>query len=220
MYKAELMTARRVGRSRGFTFAELLAAVAILGIVAVGIASAMVQAPRLSRVAREEMIVRSAMRGMVAEISAAPYSEVAAAFAGQGFEVPGLPASDVDADKLPGAIRIDAIQEGTARYYRVTLTVDWQGVSGARTLQSVHYVSNVRGDTAEPLPEDTDVELVRTISTDPNISYYEDSPVQPEPVEETPEEEDVPESEPVDDPVDTVPTTVNGKDKTDGKTKE
>ena len=195
----------------------------------------MVQGPRLTRVAREEMIVRSAMRGMIAEISSAPYSEVAAAFSGEGFEVPGLAASAVDEDKLPGIIRIDEMVEGTARYYRVTLLVNWQGVQGTRSIQSVHYVSNVRGDTATELPVGTPLEGVETLSTDPNIAYYEQAPVTEAPAEEPLLEDPIlayvaqqegtevlieteletatgvePAVEPVTDPVDTVATSVNG----------
>ena len=175
MHDAGLTRAKRTAGSRGFTFVELLIAVGILSIVAVGTAATMVQGPRLSRVAREEMIVRSAMRGMVAEISAAPYSEVAAAFHGQGFSVPGLAASDVDADKLPGVIRVDEIREETVRYFRVTLTVNWQGIEGTRTLQSTHFVSNVRGDTANVLSTASSIEGGETVSTDPNLAYYDRS---------------------------------------------
>jgi prepilin-type N-terminal cleavage/methylation domain-containing protein len=221
--------AKRATGSRGFTFVELVLAVGILAIVAVGTAAAMVQGPRLTRVAREEMIVRSAMRGMVAEISSAPYSEVAAAFSGEGFEVPGLAASAVDEDKLPGIIRINEMVEGTARYYRVTLLVSWQGVQGTRSIQSVHYVSNVRGDTATELPVGTPLEGVETLSTDPNIAYYDRAPVTEAPEEtllEDPilayvaqqegtevfmtEVEMKTAAEPVTDPVETVATTVNG----------
>lgn len=210
--------------------------VGILAIVAVGTAAAMVQGPRLSRVAREESLVRSAMRGMVAEISAAPYSEVAAAFAGQGFEVPGLLPSDVDADKLPGVIRIDEVREGTVRYFRVTLTVTWQGVEGTRSISSAHYVSNVRGDTAAELAEGTTLVGGPTASTDPNITYYESpataapegDPTLVDPVleyialntEPDPTAEPAPTTEPaatpVVDPVDTIPTSVNGVGATNG----
>ena len=222
---------KRAAGSRGFTFVELVLAVGILAIVAVGTAAAMVQGPRLTRVAREEMIVRSAMRGMIAEISSAPYSEVAAAFSGEGFEVPGLAASTVDSDKLPGIIRVDEMAEGTARYYRVTVRVSWQGVQGTRSIQSVHYISNVRGDTATELPTGTPLEGVETLSTDPNIAYYEQAPVteatENEPLLEDPilayvaqqedtevvietEVEAATGVEPVTDPVETVATSVNG----------
>jgi prepilin-type N-terminal cleavage/methylation domain-containing protein len=233
---------RRAAGSRGFTFVELMLSVGILAIVAVGTAAAMVQGPRLSRVAREEMMVRSAMRGMVAEISSAPYSEVAAAFAGEGFEVPGIAASSVDADKLPGVIRVDEMREGTARYFRVTLTVNWQGVEGTRSITSVHYVSNVRGDTASELPAGTPLEDVQTVSTDPNIAYYDDPALQaaaegeptlvdpvleyialntdPELLAEATAETE-PAVQPVVDPVETVATSVNGngKGKANGKNK-
>ena len=228
--------ARRAAGSRGFTFVELMLSVGILAIVAVGTAAAMVQGPRLSRVAREEMMVRSAMRGMVAEISSAPYSEVAAAFAGEGFEVPGIAASSVDADKLPGVIRVDEMREGTARYFRVTLTVNWQGIEGTRSISSVHYISNVRGDTASELPAGTPIEGIQTVSTDPNIAYYDDPALQaaaegeptlvdpvleyialnsePDPTTEPIVTTD-PVIDPVVDPVDTVATSVNGKVLTD-----
>ena len=242
MHQAGHNHSRRAAGSRGFSFVELVLAVGVLAIVAVGVASAMVQGPRLARVARDEMMVRSSMRGMVAEISSAPYSEVAAAYAGQGFEVPGLAASPVDADKLPGVIRVDEIREGVARYFRVTLTVNWQGVQGTRTIQSVHYISNVRGDTAQPLPTGTPVEGIETLSTDPNLAYYSDHSIQAaaegEPVIEDPilaylaQENDpavvlepvVTEGgtvvvEPVSDPVEVISTSVNGEVTVDAQPK-
>jgi len=136
---------------RGFTFVEVLVASAILAVISVGIAGALVQAPRISRAAREEMSARSMMCGMVSELSAAPYSGMAAAFTGTGFEVPGLKAIAGDADGLPGSVLVEEVVEGGARFYRVTISVDWHGVSGDRSLASVHYISNARGDTAEPV---------------------------------------------------------------------
>jgi prepilin-type N-terminal cleavage/methylation domain-containing protein len=149
----------RVNR-RGFTFVEVLVASAILAVICVGIAGALVQAPRVSRAAREEMSVRATMRGMVSEVSAAPYSGMSATFTGTGFDVPGVEAMDGDADGLPGSVLVEEVNDGGAQYYRVTLSVNWHGVNGDRSLASIHYVSNARGDTAEP-------ETTQT-TTDPN----------------------------------------------------
>jgi prepilin-type N-terminal cleavage/methylation domain-containing protein len=154
------------GNRRGFTFVEVLVASAILAVSAVGIAGALVQAPKVSRAAREEMSARASMRGMVSEVSAAPYSGMATAFAGTGFDVLGLEAPDGDADGLPGSVLVEEVLEGGAQYYRVTLSVDWHGVNGNRSIVSVHYVSNARGDTADPDTPD--------VTTDPNTSTTDD----------------------------------------------
>jgi len=230
-----LTRARRAAGCRGFTFVELMLSVGILSIVAVGTAAAMVQAPRITRDAREEMTVRAAMRGMVSEISSAPYSDVRAAFDGQGFPVAGLSACADDEDKLPGLIRVEELTEGTSGYFRVTLSVDWQGGTRARRIESVHYVANVRGDTAEELPAGASFEGRENESTDPNNAYYEQDSYQAEPAEDEQwefqaaamenepsyEEEADSGAEPVseEDPVETVPTSANGKGKGLGKNK-
>ena len=168
----------RVNR-RGFTFVEVLVASAILAVISVGIAGALVQAPRVSRAAREEMSARATMRGMVSEQSAAPYSGMAAAFTGTGFDVPGLDAMDGDADGLPGSVLVEEVIEGGAQYYRVTISVDWRGVNGDRSLASVHYVSNARGDTAAPETTETTTDPNTSTTVDPNATTTQSSPTGP-----------------------------------------
>jgi len=143
---------------------------------------------------------------------------------------------------LDGLSRVDqtickiVLIEDVEFEHRVTLTVNWQGIEGTRSISSVHYISNVRGDTASELPAGTPIEGIQTVSTDPNIAYYDDPALQaaaegeptlvdpvleyialnsePDPTTEPIVTTD-PVIDPVVDPVDTVATSVNGKVLTD-----
>jgi len=133
--------------TRAFSLVELLIASMLLAIVSIGVAAAMVQTPHLTRSAREEVAIRMAMRSVVSEISAAPFSEVVATYQGFAFDIAGIEAAKDDEDGLPGSVRIETVGTAAATYYIVTVNVRWRGVAGLRTLSTVHYLANVRGDT-------------------------------------------------------------------------
>ncbi len=139
----------RIGQY-AFTLVEVLMAGTVLAIIAVGSAAAMVQAPRITREANEDVRVRAAMRGMVAEISAASFSKFAAAYHGSGFDIDGVRAAEGDADGKPGQIRVERVGAAAGTYYVVTVMVTWHGVNGVRSISSAHYIANVRGDTGVP----------------------------------------------------------------------
>jgi len=150
-------------RRRGFTFVELLIASVLLAVTAIGVAAAMAQTPQLTRSAREDVAIRMAMRACVAEISAAPFSEVESLYHGHAFDVPGIPPAHNDADGIPGVVRVEKVGDGASMYYVITLSVNWHGVVGDRVVSTVHYISNVRGDT-----DITGGGVDDTGSTDPN----------------------------------------------------
>ncbi|MHC4940868.1 MAG: prepilin-type N-terminal cleavage/methylation domain-containing protein [Planctomycetota bacterium] len=161
---------------RGFSLVELLLASVLLAIVAVGVAAAMIQTPRLTRSAREDVAIRVAMRAIVAEISAAPFSEVPATYDGLAFDVAGIEATKGDEDGLPGSVRIDVVGDAAATYYVVTVSVDWYGVGGVRNLSTAHYLANVRGDTEVSSGGDG------TDSTDPNTADDGSGTLEPDPL--------------------------------------
>jgi prepilin-type N-terminal cleavage/methylation domain-containing protein len=134
-------------RGRGFTLVELLIASMLLAVVAIGVAAAMIQTPHLTRSAREEVAIRMAMRSVISEISAAPFSEVPGTYEGFAFDVVGVEAPKGDEDGLPGSVSIRTMGTAAATYYVVTVNVRWRGVAGERTISTVHYLANVRGDT-------------------------------------------------------------------------
>ncbi|MHC4954847.1 MAG: prepilin-type N-terminal cleavage/methylation domain-containing protein [Planctomycetota bacterium] len=137
-------------RSRGFTFLELLVASGVLAVIAIGSAATLVQGPRITRAAEEEVSVRAAIRGMVSELTAAPFDTFAAKYNNKGFEVLGVDPVEGDSDGLPGQILISREGEGAATFYEIQLSVTWDGIHGIRTLSSTHYLANVRGDTGTP----------------------------------------------------------------------
>jgi len=139
----------------GFTLIEILVASAVLAIVAVGSAASIVTTPRLMRSADESTAVRSAVHGMVSELTGAEFSQVIANYDGASFAVPGVTAVADDPDGQPGSIAIESVGVGAALYYKITLSVTWSGINGAQTVQSLHYVSNVRGDTAPVTPPES-----------------------------------------------------------------
>ena len=120
----------------------------VLAIVAVGSASAIVAGPRMLQSANEDVAVRAAVHAMVSDLTGAEFATVKATYGGGGFDIDGLKAVDGDKDGLPGEIHIETVGTGASTLYKVTFTVKWQGMSGDRTVSSVHYISNVRADTA------------------------------------------------------------------------
>ena len=138
--------------SRGFTLLEVLVAGAILVMAALAVAAAIAQSPRLAESPREERTARSAIRTVFSEIAATAFEKAALNYHGRGFEVFPLKAVANDPDSLPGEVVFDYGPDGDTTFYSVTVRVRWQGVLGARTIKSRHYISNVRGDTGTPTP--------------------------------------------------------------------
>jgi len=134
---------------RGFTLIEILIASSVLAIIAVGSAASIVTTPRLMRSADESVAVQAAVHGMVAEITGADFSTVFSTYDGASFAVPGVNALADDDDGRPGAIDIKAVGAGSSLYYKITLSATWDGINGEQTVRSVHYLANIRGDTAE-----------------------------------------------------------------------
>ena len=78
---------RRLGDQQGLTLVEVALSAAVLAIIAVGLAASLTQGPRLTRAAQEADAAEYAVRAKIAELSAAPFSEVAAAYNGHDFAV-------------------------------------------------------------------------------------------------------------------------------------
>jgi type II secretory pathway pseudopilin PulG len=138
------------------TFVELIASVAVLSIIAVGLAASVTQAPRLTRGAQETLAAENAIKSILAELSAAPYSEVAATFQGHCFACGELNPLHTDTDGMPGEVQFAYGEDGDRSYYTVTISVGWNGVNGDRRLQRIHHISNILGDPKQPAPLSTE----------------------------------------------------------------
>jgi prepilin-type N-terminal cleavage/methylation domain-containing protein len=139
-------------RPRGFSLLEVMIACAILAIAGLALAASLAHGQELSHAPREEAIAGSAIRSVLAEMAGAPFSEVANGYHRRWFPVPPLRAPRDDPDGFPGEIEIAYGPVGDQSFYAVTVRVRWDGIKGVRVLESVSYLSNVRGDTGTPVP--------------------------------------------------------------------
>jgi hypothetical protein len=90
------------------------------------------------------------IREVVAEMSAVPFSQVAAAFHGRSFDVSGLQPVAGDADGFPGKVEFAYGPDAGAASYEVTVRVRWHDRSGGRQVETKIWLANVHGDTAAP----------------------------------------------------------------------
>jgi len=144
--------APRAGRMSGFTLVEVTVAGFVLTIASVGLAVTLAQGAALSKNPRSEITARHAMQAVLAEIQSTTFAEVGTRFHNVGFPVADLKAVPGDADGLPGEVVFGYGPEGDTSYYTVTVRVRWQVGGGERVVESVRYVSNMRGDTGTPSP--------------------------------------------------------------------
>lgn len=144
---------RRVRRTQGgFTLIEVLFACFILAVASVALAGAMATGTRLSEGPRLEMNARTAMQAKFAEITATPFASIVTNFQNRGFAVAGLTPAKGDGDGLPGEILLAYGPDGNTDFYTVTLRVRWQDGTQVRTVESVRFIANVRGDSGTPAP--------------------------------------------------------------------
>jgi len=141
----ESARASRAAQS-GVTLVEVLFAGFVLSVTAVALAATLVQGKRLADAPRDEISARNAIQAMFAEMAATPFPQIAPTFERAGFAVPGLEAPANDPDGLPGQILLD-YGPSAESYYTVTLRVQWRSGNDVRTVESVRFISNVRGDT-------------------------------------------------------------------------
>ena len=131
---------------RGMTLLEVVVAGFVLSIAMLALSASMVLGNRVSDSASSEMVARQTMRGVLAQLEGAPFDQVAVGFHMSGFPVSGLRAATGDTDGLPGEVVFDQSPGDPQNLYRVTLRVRWRGLSGTRTIESVHILANVRAD--------------------------------------------------------------------------
>ncbi|MGQ0613655.1 MAG: type IV pilus modification PilV family protein [Planctomycetaceae bacterium] len=139
-------------RGRGFTLLEVVVAGFVLTIASVGLAVTLAQGASLAKNPRDEMTARQVVQGVLAEIQSTPFPQVGELFHERGFAVPGLKAVEGDGDGLPGEIEFGYGPEGDISYYTVKVRIRWQAGGGERSIESMRYVANVRGDTGTPRP--------------------------------------------------------------------
>ena len=133
-------------QERGFALVEVLTAGFVLALAALGLSASLANGSRLAEGSREELMARDAMRGMLARLEETPFDKVALAYHTKGFNADPLDAVRGDPDGEPGEIVFGPGPDDTSGVYQVTLRVRWRSVSGERTIESTHYLANVRGD--------------------------------------------------------------------------
>jgi hypothetical protein len=136
-------------RERAFTMLEVVGAGFVLSVTILGLSATMATGYRLTENSREEVQVRYAIRSVLADLSATDFDTVKSTYEKTGFAIEGLRPMKGDADGLPGEIEFTAPPENAPGMYRVTIRVRWHGRSGDRTIESVHYLANVRATPSE-----------------------------------------------------------------------
>jgi hypothetical protein len=147
-------------RERAFTMLEVVGAGFVLSVTILGLSATMATGYRLTENSREEVQVRYAIRTVLADLSAADFDSVKSSFEKTGFEIEGLRPVKGDADGLPGEIEFSAPPENAPGMYRVTIRARWHGRGGERTIESVHYLANVRATPSEAASSSAD-EIIR-----------------------------------------------------------
>lgn len=148
---------RRPGRQQGgFTLLEVVGAGFVLSVAVLGLTATLATSGRLSESSRDEVAARYAMRGVIAQLEDSPFDNVKTAFNGRGFAIPGLEAPKGDADGLPGQILFEAGPADAPTMHRVIVRATWRSRNGVRTIESVHYLGNVRGLSATVASAETE----------------------------------------------------------------
>jgi hypothetical protein len=133
-------------RRRGFALVEVLTAGFVLALAVLGLSASLANGSRLAEGSREELAARDALRDTLARLEEMPFDKVALTYHTRGFRVDEVNAVTGDLDGLPGEIVFEPGPADAPGIYRVTLRVRWRGAGGERTIESVHYLANVRGD--------------------------------------------------------------------------
>ena len=139
------MNRDRKRREGGFTLLEVVGAGFVLSVAVLGLTATLATSSRLSESSRDEVAARYAMRAVIAQLEDSPFDAVKTAFDNRGFDIPGLEAPKGDADGLPGQIIFQAGPADAPTMHRVLVRATWRSRGGERTIESVHYLGNVRG---------------------------------------------------------------------------
>lgn len=125
-------------RGGGFTLTELMASIAILTLLAIGLSTSLVTSMRANAATRERDVAREAALSQMEIISTADFAALSAAD-GQSFPVPEL--ADPASEPNPGLITVDISNPDLVR---VDVRVAWTGVHGDQDFE----LSTLLADTA------------------------------------------------------------------------
>jgi len=139
---------RRPCHEGGFTLLEVVGAGFVLSVAVLGLTATLATSGRLTESSRGEVAARCAMRAVIAQLESSPFDTLKTAFDGHGFAIPGLEAPKGDPDGLPGQIVFEAGPADAPTMHRVIVRATWRSRNGVRTVESVHYIGNVRGPAA------------------------------------------------------------------------
>lgn len=130
------------GKQNGFGLVEAVTAIAVLGIAFSGLLASMVSILRLNKMSAEHALAANAANQTVEAVQSAVYSTIPGTYSNLGFDVPGLPAQDGDADGKPGLVTVDSTDPAL---YLVTVTVAWKSRVGNYRVRLDTKVANRSG---------------------------------------------------------------------------
>ena len=138
-------------QTSGFTLVELIASVSILGAGILALAHISLDATALSQEVRESELASLAINQQIQLLEATPYFDLQATHDGRGFSANDaaaeltLQAIPGDPDNLPGLIAITAPDppNDPGNLLAATITLNWLGKRGVRTMQRTVQISAV-----------------------------------------------------------------------------
>jgi type II secretory pathway pseudopilin PulG len=146
------MTSRRSGAPRrdgGFTLLEVIAAAGILGAGILAVAHIAVDATNLEQSIRETEVANAVLDREMQVIEASSFLSLRTLHDGRGFAASAegrtLQAVPGDADGLPGSVAVTLPNppNDASRLVDVTVTLDWRGHGGVRSMSRTLRISMV-----------------------------------------------------------------------------
>lgn len=130
----------------GFSLIEVIITGFVVVIAFLGLAGTMAAGGQAQESARQELRVRNAIRGVLAEITETSFAQITAHHNKRGFDVAPLEAPKDDPDGRVGLVTVVPGPDTGTALHEVTIVARWRGVTGVRSVKSVHLIGDARGE--------------------------------------------------------------------------